>query len=481
MPARRGPLAPGWPRAHEFDAGTNARDGLVGFVTTQHTRPALTEVFLLRIELAQRRDELRTPGCCTRGFLGVSRHQFRAQARRLGLEGRDDVDIGSRIERGDHGTAPLAEHTFEPAGPLHQPLHAAEGVGQILFAAGRQLGRRRRRLGVELFQRLVELAFLVAADFKALGGDTAAGNQVRQLRAGQVAAHRQQLRGNDVVRAGGGSLALEGADLAAHLAYEITQALEVLRGGGEAPLGTLAASTVLEHPGRLFDDGSAVLGTGVEHGVQLPLADDHVLLAADPRITQKLLDVEQPTGRPVDRVLAVTRTEQRSRDGHLGEVDRQLPGCVVDGERHLGPAERRPRRRAGEDDVFHFRRAERTGTLGAEHPGHRVDDVGLAAPIGPDHDGDAGFEFQHGRVRKGLETLHAERLQEHRSDPTGCLTRLRGNAAAVAQVVPTGRDGAAGADPEAGKQGCSLSPYTHGPPVLGVRVYGQRGRLAPRV
>ena len=92
-------------------------------------------------------------------------------------------------------------------------------------------------------------------------------------------------------------LALERADLAAHLAQQVAEALEVLLGGGQAALGPLAPAAVLEDPGRLLDDGPAVLGPGVQDRVELALADDHVLLAADPRVRQELLDVEQPARR----------------------------------------------------------------------------------------------------------------------------------------------------------------------------------------
>ena len=134
------------------------------------------------------------------------------------------------------------------------------------------------------------------------------------------------------MRPGGGGLALEGADLAAHLADQIAQALEVLGRGAQAALGPLAPPPVLQDAGRLLDDRPTVLGAGVKHGVELALADDHVLLAAHARVGQQLGDVEEPAGRPVDRVLAVARAEQRPGDGDLGEVDRQLARRVVDGQ-----------------------------------------------------------------------------------------------------------------------------------------------------
>ena len=134
----------------------------------------------------------------------------------------------------------------------------------------------------------MELPLLVPADGEALGGRPAAGRQLGQLGAGEIAAHGEQLGGDRVVGAGGRRLALQGTDLAPDLAHEVAQALEVLGRGGQAALGPLPAAAVLEHPGRLLDDGPAVLGPGVEHRVELALADDHVLLAAHARVAQQL-------------------------------------------------------------------------------------------------------------------------------------------------------------------------------------------------
>ena len=98
-------------------------------------------------------------------------------------------------------------------------------------------------------------------------------------------------------------------------------------------------------PGRFFDDRPPVLGPRVEHGVELTLADDDVLLATDARVGEQLLDVEQAARRAVDHVLGVAGAEERPGDRHLGELDRQQPGGVVDRERHLGPARARAGRR----------------------------------------------------------------------------------------------------------------------------------------
>src|SRR4029077_12343854 len=106
-----------------------------------------------------------------------------------------------------------------------------------------------------------------------------------------------------------------------------------------APFGPLRAAAELEPPRRLLDDRPAILWTSVEHGVDLALADDHVLLAADSGIAQQFLDVEQPAGHSVERIFAVARTEQRAADRDLGELDRQDARRVVDRQRDLGAPE----------------------------------------------------------------------------------------------------------------------------------------------
>ena len=224
---------------------------------------------------------------------------------------------------------------------------------------------------------------------------------------------RRQLADELAVALGRLGLAFERAQLAADLAQQVLHAQEVGLGRLEAAFGLLLAAAVLEDAGRLLDDRPPVLGAGVEHRVDLALADDHVLLATDAGVAQQLLHVEQPARHAVDRVLALAAAEQDAADGDLVELHRQQPGRVVDGQADLGAAERRPGGGAGEDDVVHLLAADRLRCLGAEHPRDRVDDVRLAGSVRPDHHGDAGLQ-RHGRgVGERLEALEGETLEEH--------------------------------------------------------------------
>ena len=297
---------------HRVDAGPDPGDGLIGRVVPEHRGPALPQCGGLVVEGGQRRLQLVPLRRAARLLLGLGRDQLAGQAGRLGLERRDHVDVGGGVEGGHHAPAALAQHAGEPAGPLDQSLHATQGVGQVLLAARRQLGRRGGGLGVELLQRLVQLLFLVPAHGQVLRRRQATGAQVGLLGAGEIPAQRQQLGRHAVVRARRGRLPLQRPDLAPHLAHEVAQALEVLGRPRQPALGPLAAAPVLQHAGRLLDDGPPVLGPRVQHGVQLALADDHVLLAAHAGVAEQLLNVEQPARRPVDGVLAVARSGRGS-------------------------------------------------------------------------------------------------------------------------------------------------------------------------
>ena len=138
-----------------------------------------------------------------------------------------------------------------------------------------------------------------------------------------------QLGDEIAVATGGFGLALERTQLTAHLAQQVLHAQQAGLGGVEAALGLLLAAAVLQHAGGFFDDRPPILRAGVEHGVDLALADDDVLLAADTGVAEQLLHVEQAAVDAVDRVLALAGAEQRAADRDLGELDRQqaAPSC----------------------------------------------------------------------------------------------------------------------------------------------------------
>ena len=112
--------------------------------------------------------------------------------------------------------------------------------------------------------------------------------------------------------AGDLGLAAERLQLAPDLAGEVGQAREVRLHRVELAERLLLAAAVLQDAGGLLDEAAAVLGARVQHRVELALADDDVHLAAEARVAQQLLHVEQAARLAVDGVLARAVAEQRA-------------------------------------------------------------------------------------------------------------------------------------------------------------------------
>ena len=235
---------------------------------------------------------------------------------------------------------------------------------------------------------------------------------------------------------GGLGLAFERAQLSTHFANEVLDAEEVRLGAVETALGLLFPFAVLEDSRCFFDDRAAVFGTGIQHGIDLALADDHVLLTSDAGVGEKFLNVEQATFDTVDGVFAFTRSKERSSDGDLGEFDRQETCRVVERQHHLGATESRTLFGSGEDDVVHLLAAHCGWCLSAENPCDRVDHVGLARAIRPDHHGHPGLEFHHRRIGEGFEAFDGQGLEKHSAPNLQDRPEVRGKT-----VVSVGKRG----------------------------------------
>ncbi len=258
--------------------------------------------------------------------------------------------------------------------------------------------------------------------------------------------------------AGDPGLSAERAELAPEFGHQVLDPVEVDLHRVELPQRLLLALAVLQDARRLLDEGAPAHRVGLQDGVEPALPDDDVHLAADAGVGEQFLDVQQPAGVAVERVLAAAVAEHRAGDGHFGVLDRQGAVGVVDGEADLGPAERGAPAGTGEDDILHLAAAQRLGALLAHHPGERVDDVGLAGAVRPDHAGDAGLEAQGGGGGEGLEPAQRQTLQVHA--PLSSPLARRALAGALRRLYPPAGPGpaaiAAGHD-EGTPHGASLA------------------------
>ncbi len=76
-------------------------------------------------------------------------------------------------------------------------------------------------------------------------------------------------------------LSAERLELTTDLAGEIAEPCEVRLHRVELAEGLLLATAMLEDAGGLFDESTPILRRGLEHGVETPLPDDDVHLAAE--------------------------------------------------------------------------------------------------------------------------------------------------------------------------------------------------------
>ncbi len=335
--------------------------------------------------------------------LWVQPVEFGTHGTGIGDQGLDHTFVGRGDQLAFQTAAAFGDQCSQPAGPFTDRFDPAERIGDVALA---HIGER--SFGVE--NRDVEFAQarldgrLFAGEFVRLFlQPTRLGLEARKFAADQMHPNRAQFVDHAVVAACRVGLLLERAEAAPDLAQQVVEANEVAFGGFEAPLGLLAPLAVLQDPGGFFDDAATIFGPRVQDRIELTLPDDDVLLATDATVGEHLLNIEQAARRAVDRVLGVAAAEERPSDRDLGELDRQQIRTVVDGERHLGATERGTIRRAREDDVVHLPAAQGARALGAQHPSNGIDQVGFAGPIGTDHDHDAGFELEHGLIRKRLE------------------------------------------------------------------------------
>jgi hypothetical protein len=95
--------------------------------------------------------------------------------------------------------------------------------------------------------------------------------------------------------------------------------------------------------------------------------------------------------------------------GVLAPLAGGLAVVVVEHQLDRGPAGGLAVRRAVEDDVLHRLAAQLRGFRFAEHPAHRVDDIGLAAAVRPDHADQLPGHLEVGRIDEGLETGEFDR------------------------------------------------------------------------
>ena len=211
----------------------------------------------------------------------------------LGLEVL--ASLRRRLHPTRGGATALVSNRAQSAQALDGSLEEGSGAG-VTFqvraqdrSPGREVGHRCRHL------RDHGLVFLQASGERSelFIPRAATGIHFGKLDAGEKEAKGADLVLQAVIALGGLGLAAQRAQLALDLTEQVLEAEHVLIGALQASLGLLLAPPVFEDPGGFLDDRSVLFRRCIENGVDLALADDHVLMSPDPGIAEQLLDIQQ--------------------------------------------------------------------------------------------------------------------------------------------------------------------------------------------
>ena len=182
---------------------------------------------------------------------------------------------------------------------------------------------------------------------------------------------------------------------------------EIGLGRLEAKLGFVAARMEPGDPGGLFQQMAPLGRLGGDHRTHLALAHQRGRARARRGVGEQQLHVARTHVAAVDaveRAFAAFDAAAYFQFLELVKLGGRAAGRVVQRQRHFADVAGRAAAGAVEDHVVHAAAAHLLGRGFAHHPAQRLDQVGLAAAVGPDNAGHAGFDNEFGRIDERLET-----------------------------------------------------------------------------
>ena len=215
-------------------------------------------------------------------------------------------------------------------------------------------------------------------------------------------------------------LPLQRGDLRVEPGHQVFQPGKIGLGGAQLALGVLAADVQASDPGGLLKHRAAFCRAGGDHLRDLALTNERGGVRASGRIGEGEGDVLGAHVAAVDAVGAACAALDPPGD------DQFLVPVIAGVEHHFGKVAGWPRGGAREDHVLHPARSHRLGRGFPHHPADRFEQVGLAAAVGADDPGQAGFDSQFRRLDEALEAAELEPVDLH----------LRGRASGLPQRAP---------------------------------------------
>ena len=191
-----------------------------------------------------------------------------------------------------------------------------------------------------------------------------------------------------------------------------------------------AAFLVLGHPCGLFQKQAQLFGFGLDDAADGALTNDGVSAWTQAGAQKHVLHVAAAHRLVVDVVARCAVACQHAFHGDfqkLAPLAARTVVSVVKHQLHAGAAGWLARGGAVENHVLHGFAAQLGRLAFAQHPAHRVHDVGLAATVGPDHADKLPRQHKIGGVCKRLEAGQFDGVEAHASVGRGWRVRLSGS------------------------------------------------------
>src|SRR5689334_12858148 len=130
-------------------------------------------------------------------------------------------------------------------------------------------------------------------------------------------------------------------------------------------------------------------------------------MSASGCIREQQRDVLRANVTAVDPVRRARTTLDAPRDFAFA-CSAVVTGVALDQNRDLGEVARWPRRGYGEDDIVHSAAVQRLRAGLTHRPADGLEEVGLAASVGPNDTGQSRLDPEFGRLDEALETAELE-------------------------------------------------------------------------
>ena len=188
---------------------------------------------------------------------------------------------------------------------------------------------------------------------------------------------------------------------------DIFHTQQVFAGIAQAAFCFAATLLVARYTRSFFKKHAQLFRLGFDQAVDHALPDDGVTTRPQTRPQKDVVNVTPTNGLIVQKIAAgsVPTQDTPYRDLGIGApLARGPPLRIIENQLNRCPPRRFALRGAIENHVLHGLATQLGGFALAQHPAHRIDDVGFSTAVGPDNANQLTGSWNGGRVHKGFET-----------------------------------------------------------------------------